>query len=371
MGPLTDNKLNNSFPAATMIRRDAGGTFLPRRMRALWLTGERQMESRVDAVPAPGPGDLLVRVQVCGICGSDLSTYRGTHPYKRPPVILGHEMAGEVVAVGEGVRGFRIGQWVTTASFDACGRCDECRRGAEHLCTAKCAISDGGWQGSFAEYMRLTEKSACVLPAGVAPERGALAEPLSVGLHALRLTAGIEGRRLAIIGAGNIGLATLLCARRLGVRRSVCIDIGGDAKRRLALACGADDFLDARDAYVPGRIEECLGALADVTLVASGHASAVSEAIAITRPGGEVAVVAYFEQEVALDLNTLVRSERKLLFSALSNAADFRQILAWLGEGSLDPLPMVTHGLPLKEADRAMRLMDEGGTAAGKILLFA
>lgn len=342
---------------------------LPPSMTAAWLTRNESIELRVDPLPAIGPHDLLVRVRASGVCGSDLSTYRGIHPYKRAPVILGHEMAGEVVAIGTAVTDFSIGQTVTTVSFSGCGSCAACQRGSEQLCRAKHAISHDGWQGSFAEYMRLSDRAAVVLPDGTDFERAALIEPLSIGLHALKLARDVEGRRLAIIGAGNVGLATLVCARRMGVGRTLCIDTASATKKRLALACGADEFLAVHEAYVPGRIEAALGSLSDITVVASGHATAVAEACAITRSGGEVVIVSYFEREVPIDLNALVRGEQALLFSALSNLSDFRQILSWLAERSIDPLPMVTHRFVLQQADEAMRLMHRQRADVGKVLL--
>ena len=337
-------------------------------MLAATLVSVRQVEIGRRPVPAPGADDLLVRVLSTGVCGSDLAAWRGDHPYKRPPIVLGHEFAGEVVVVGQDVRGFEVGQRITSSAFAWCGTCEACMAGRDHLCVRKRPLSFDGWDGTFAEYVRLPASMCFRLPGAVGSMQAALVEPLSIGLHALRLAPAVGGRRLAVIGSGSIGLATLLCSRLLGVERVVCTDVD-ERKRRLALDCGASGFAAAGAGGWQESVTGQLGGAADVTVVASGHRGVLEEAVGVTRDGGTIVVVAYASSRESLDVNAVVQREIRLQGSALSNADDVSQVIEWLESGALDPLPMITHAYPLSRTDEAMALMHLRAETVGKIVL--
>jgi len=329
-------------------------------MSAAVLSRERVIEHRSVDRPEPGPGELLVRVSRTGICGSDLATYAGHHPYKSAPVVLGHEFSGHVVRVGAAVEGFTEGDRVCSAAFSHCGECVDCGAGATNRCTSRLNLSHLGWEGSFAEYVLLRPNMAFRLPAAVDDELGALVEPLSIGLHAVRLATGVAGGDVVVLGTGGIGLSCLVAAVRLGARSVTCVDIG-TGKRSLAMALGAKSFVD-------GSAGGALSDGADVVLVTSGHPDALAQAAAMTRPGGEVVVVSYFDRPQAVDLNPLVSQEVVVRFSALSTAADFTEVIGWLERGEVDPRPMVTHRFPLAAADQAMQVLAKGGPV-GKVVL--
>lgn len=349
--------------------KDLEANNLPRQMEIAELSEIGVICLKRSPLPACGPGELLVRVAYSGICGSDLRTYRGCHPYKRAPAVLGHEFSGTIVAKGAAVHSFEVGQRVVAAAYVGCGECLACRQSEEQLCHNKRALSHQGWQGSFAEYIVLDQRMTFRLPASIDLLRGALVEPLTIGLHALRQAARLQGRTVLIIGSGNIGLATLICAKRMGAARIVCTDLGAGAKRTRALQCGADHYVDVADGGFPDTIAHCLGGGADVVLVCSGHDTALHEAVASTRPGGAIIVVSYFDHDIALCINALVRNEITFHCSAMSNADDFHQVLAWLAEGSIDPMPMVSDRFALDQADVAMKFMHGHGATVGKIVL--
>jgi threonine dehydrogenase-like Zn-dependent dehydrogenase len=236
-----------------------------------------------------------------------------------------------------------------------------------NLCHHKRNLSHLDWGGSFAEYVLLEPAMAYTLPAGLDPVLGALVEPLSIGLHAVNLVWPADDRSLAVIGSGGIGLSALVTAKRLGFGPTVCVDTGPH-KEKLTLALGADGYLDTAATDLVAGTAEVLGGLADVTVVAAGYPGAIADAAAVTRPGGRLVVVSYFDGPQSIELNTLVGKELSVHFSALSTVVDFERVIGWLGEGSIDPLPMVTHRLPLREAERAMRLLSRPGQV-GKIVL--
>lgn len=345
-----------------------GAAALPTAMNAAVLTDLRTIEHRRVPVPKPAEDELLVRVRASGICGSDLSSYRGVHPYKRPPVVLGHEFSGHVVATGAGVRDFAAGDQVCSAAFSSCGDCAPCRAGAANLCRNRRNLCHKGWEGSFAEYVLLRPDMTFRLPATLGREAGALVEPLSIGLHAMRLADPTRGDRVAVLGSGNIGLACTAAARRLGFGPVVCVDLG-PAKEELARSAGASAYLDVARRPLGTAMAGLLPGGSDVTVVASGHPGAVADALAITRPGGQVVVVSYFDGPQHPDWNALVSAELTLRFSALSTARDFEEVIGWLARGELDPVPMITHRFPLREAAAAMDAMDRSGGTVGKVML--
>ncbi|MFM9443301.1 zinc-binding dehydrogenase [Streptomyces acidiscabies] len=349
-------------------------------MRAGLLTAPRVLDphARLD-VPEPGPGELLVRVLASGICGSDLAAWRGTHPYKVAPVVLGHEFCGEVTRVGGELGAddgeFTVGDLVCSAAFSPCDTCAECRRGSPHLCTDRRNLSHEGWQGSFAQYVLLRRNMTHRLPPDTDPVAGALVEPLSIGLHAVRLAGAGAGRTVAVLGSGTIGLSCLLAARRVGFGPAVCVD-AGPAKARLAEAAGAVGYVDARTGSPsPAEAGELIvrqlgGERPEVVFVSAGYPGVLDQAVAAVRPGGTVVVVSYFEGPVLTDLNALVGREARVLFSSLSVPDDFRQVISWLADGTLDPLPLVTHHFPLDDIEEAMSVLDRPPAAAtGKVML--
>jgi 2-desacetyl-2-hydroxyethyl bacteriochlorophyllide A dehydrogenase len=343
---------------------------VPARYTAAVLTAVRTVESRVLELPALGENDLLVRVLATGICGSDLATFRGTHPYKKPPVVLGHELCGVVERAGSRVAGIRLGELVCSAAFSHCDECAECARGASNLCRNRENLCHLGWDGSFAEYVVLRRNMAFALGPGISVEAGAMAEPLSIAVHAARLVNGAPVRSVAVLGSGGIGLCCIVAAKQLGMGRVVAVDLGA-AKAVLTAAAGADAYVDATDdGAVPGVRAE-LPDRADVTFVAAGYPGVLDDARAVTRPGGEVIVVSYFDRPQEISLNAFVSAELTVRFSALSTARDFSEVIGWLETGAIDPRPLITHRFPVSEAEAALGVLADVGGPVGKVMLLA
>src|SRR5512136_244094 len=220
-------------------------------------------------VPTPGPGEVLIRVKAAGICASDVAAFKGTHTFRRPPVITGHELAGEVVGVGPGVAGRGIGDRVALEPHVGCGQCVFCRRADYHECPEKRFVGVGAWIGAFAEYVVATESMCHPMPARMPFEEGAMLEPFCVGLHAVRRADLRMGETVAILGVGTIGMMTLLAAHATTPGWTVVTDPSA-AKRDLSLQCGADLALVPSLRGMTEAILEATGGLGvDVVFVAA------------------------------------------------------------------------------------------------------
>lgn len=336
-------------------------------MNAAVLTGLRSIEYRETPASEPGTDELLVKVSSTGICGSDLAAYRGTHPYKTAPAVLGHEFSGVVEAVGDEVAGFSVGDQVCSAAFSHCGDCPECLRGANHLCSRKLNLSHLDWTGSFAERIVLRPNMTHRLPPELHPVAGALVEPLSIGLHAMHLTTE-DASKVLVLGSGTIGLSCLIAAKQLRHSYVACVDIGTE-KGELARKLGADTYVDALLDEPVHRVWKALDGPADVVVVAAGYHGVTDQALHAVRAGGEIIVVSYFDGRHPVELNALVGNEVTVHGSALSTGRDFAEVIGWLATGAVDPLPLVTHHHRLAEAGTALRLMDQAQAAIGKIML--
>lgn len=318
------------------------------------------LATRYSPIPsALAPDELLVAVHAVGICGSDLAAYRGTHPYKRPPAVLGHEVCGEVVRVGSGVRGVLVGDRVCTAAFAGCGSCDQCDRGRENRCPSRHNLSHDGWAGGLAEHLVLRERMTHLVPAWVPDRVGALLEPLAIARHVLsRLT--VLPDPLVVIGAGGIGLSVVSMAKALGVEQVTAVDT------------------DPETAEISGNMGAChltagegsLGALcANAVIVTTSDPEAINAAIDVVSPGGEIVVVAYHDLDVPVDMAGLMSKEARLSTSLLATSSDFQHVVELVSSGLVDPSPMISHTMPLEQAAEAFRVLDHRTERVCKVVL--
>ncbi|MGE5482948.1 MAG: zinc-dependent alcohol dehydrogenase, partial [Bacteroidota bacterium] len=220
-------------------------------------------------VPEMGPNDVLIRVRATGICGSDLHTFRGVHPFRKCPVILGHEMAGEVAEVGTSVKGFKPGDRVTMEPQIACGHCDYCRRGLYQLCLSKATIGMDGWQGTLAEYFVCRQDSVHYLPEEVSFEQGATVEPLAVGMHAARRAGVTLGSTVVVLGAGTIGLTAIMAAKAAGATTIFATDVA-PFNLEVAAKLGATHQVNTKTQDLKGEVEKACPGGVDAAIITAG-----------------------------------------------------------------------------------------------------
>lgn len=341
-------------------------------MKSLLLREYGRLEIAEMPRPVPGPGEVLVRVAACGICGSDVHGYDGSSGRRIPPLVMGHEAAGTVAAVGSGVMGYREGDRVTFDSTVYCGECDFCRRGEMNLCDRRevVGVSCGDYRrhGAFAEFVTVPERIVYRLPDAMGFEEAAMLEAVSVALHAVHLSGSGEGRTALVIGAGMIGLLTMQAARALGYARVMIADI--DATRlELARSLGADATLHLSGEELVTAVREKTGGQgADVVLEAVGRNATVGAAIDCVRKGGTVVLIGNISPEVTLPLQKVVSRQLRLQGSAAS-CGEYPEAMEMVTSGRIRIEPLITAVAPLEEGPRWFERLHSGEPNLMKVVL--
>lgn len=265
-------------------------------MKQASVAGPRAFELKDVDVPRPEPGQVLVRVRSVGVCGSDLHFYRGEFPVA-PGFVLGHECAGEVEALGEGVTGFAKGDRVALELFDVCLKCVQCRSGNYHLCPDRKA-NGLNIPGGLRQYMAVPSYALYKLPPEVDCELGALCEPLAVAVHGLRLVDLRFGDRVAVLGAGTIGLMAIAAAKAMGATY-IAATARHPHQKAMAEALGADAVF-GDDAAGVGQISAATGGADVVVETVGGHANTLADAFTVVGLGGRISVLGAFTQPVQI-----------------------------------------------------------------------
>lgn len=309
-------------------------------------------------VPAIGPGELLVRVEASGICGSDVMEWYRAH---KVPLVLGHEIAGEVVEAGEGVERFQAGDRVAVTHHVPCMTCHYCRSGHHTVCdTLRTTNFD---PGGFAEFVRVpainVERGTFPLPDSVSYEEGSFVEPLACVLRGQRQARFFPGCSLLVIGSGLSGLLHVMVTRALGAGRVVATDII-ESRLELAKKLGAEDVIAATD-DVPARFRELNGGRgADLVVLCAGATQAVEQALAAVSRMGSVLFFATTKPEITVPLAVnefFWRNEVTLTSSYAGSPADCELALELIRAGRLPVSETITHRLPLDEIGHGFDLV--------------
>jgi len=314
---------------------------------------------RVEERPVPeiGPGELLLRVEACGICGSDvMEWYRA----RKAPLVLGHEIAGEVAAVGEGVEGFRPGDRVVVAHHVPCNTCRYCLRGHHSVCeTLRSTNLDPGGFAEFARVPRINvDRGVFPLPEELTYDEGTFVEPLACVLRGLRMARFQPGQNLLVVGSGISGILFIKAARALGAGRVVAVDIE-DYRLKMARNMGADAVLPAPEA-TPERIRSLLGGwLGDLVAVCTGSPRAMEQSFALAERGGTVLLFAPAPPGTTLSFPAweIWRDGVSIATSYAGAPADMALALDLLRARRVEVEDMITHRLSLDEIGKGFALV--------------
>ncbi|HEX7058057.1 MAG TPA: NAD(P)-dependent alcohol dehydrogenase [Bacilli bacterium] len=326
------------------------------KMKAAVLTQLKTIEIQELDIPDYGPDEALVRIRAVGLCGSDVHYYEHGKigPYVVDyPIILGHEAAGEIVAIGSEVRNVSVGERVAIEPGVTCGRCDHCKSGHYNLCPHVKFLATPPYDGAFCEYIAIRADMLFPIPDTMSYEKAALIEPLSVGLHAVRRGGLLVGETVVIMGMGPIGIFTILAAKAAGSGRIIGVDLEPFRLER-ARQMGATDVINLREEDALTAVMRITGGRkADLAIETAGNGRAAQAAVQTVRRGGRVVLVGLpQETETPFNIPYIVDNE-------IDIRGDFRYHntyptgVAIMSKDGMDLSPVITDYMPLTDTAKA------------------
>jgi len=341
-------------------------------VKALVLKEYRQFAIEEMAIAALQPGEVLVRVRACGICGSDVHGMDGSSGRRIPPIVMGHEAAGEIAQVGSGVSGWQSGDRVTFDSTVYCGGCWFCKRGEANLCDNRRVLgvscADYRRHGAFAEFVAVPERILYRLPDNLAFEHAAMVEAVSVAVHAVKRKPLAEDSITLVVGTGMIGLLVVQALRVAGYPQIIAIDLD-EGRLALAKKMGARNTFKSGD---PSLLEKIRGLThgrgVDAAFEVVGLPATVTTAIECVRKGGSVTLVGNLKPRVDLPLQAVVTRELTLLGTCAS-AGEYPACLELIANGRIDVTEMISAIAPLEEGAQWFERLYAGEKGLMKVLL--
>ena len=332
------------------------------------MTAPKQI--RFDTVPVPqaGPGQVLVKIKRIGICGSDIHVYHGTHPYTSYPVTQGHEVSGQVAALGEGVTQFQVGQRVTIEPQVYCGKCYPCTHGKYNLCEH---LKVMGFQttGTASEYFAVDASKVTPLPEGMSYDEGAMLEPLAVTVHAAKRAGDIAGKKVCVLGCGPIGILLVQSLKAFGAAEVMATDVS-DYRLELARACGADHVYNTKTCDFGKAMVECFGPdKADVIYDCAGNDITMDQAIQNARKGSVIILVAVYAGLAHCDLAKLNDSELDLNTTMMYRHEDYVDAIRFVSEGKIQLRPLMSKHFAFTDYLAAYEYIDNNKETTMKVLI--
>jgi L-iditol 2-dehydrogenase len=342
-------------------------------VKALVLTAPSQLEFTDFPAPIPADDEVLLRIHACGICGSDIHGWDGSTGRRRPPLIMGHEAAGEIVAIGPHVERWRPGDRVTFDSTISCGACPYCARGEVNLCDHRRVVgvapAEYRQHGAFAEFLAVPARILYALPAGLSYQQAAMVEPVSIAIHAVQRVRLAPNATAVVVGAGMIGLFVIQALRWAGATRIIAVDL---ADNRLALAreLGATDTLRSDRCDVPVEVARLTGGHGvDIALEVVGVSATLNLALASVRRGGSVVLVGNLAAKTDFPLQSVVTRELTL-HGTCASAGEYPLCLDLIARGVIRVEPMISAVAPLADgAAWFKKLSAPGGAQTMKVIL--
>lgn len=321
-------------------------------------------------IPKIKPDEVLIKVHATGMCGTDILLadwkYTGRNPVK-PPIILGHEGAGEIVEVGSNVKNLKVGDRVGMEAILGCGHCYQCRRGRANLCPNWDHLGID-FNGTFAEYIAFPAHGTHIIPENITYEEAAFLEPISIIVHAMESNPITPGDTVAIVGPGPLGLFSIQAAKAAGAGKIIVVGTPSDKKRlEIAKQYGADVVLDNGDTDAYKTVKELTNGIgADVVFEAGGTGRSIEQAIMVASGEGKVFLMGFGKESTINPLVHVVRQNLMIKGVVASLPHHYETATRWLDQKVIDIGPMITHELKFEDIDKAIELMKS--KEAGKVL---
>lgn len=334
-------------------------------MKAAVFRRQHQMVVIDVAPPRTRPGEVVLKVHDCGICGSDLHACQ--HSLTMPAgSIMGHEICGEVYQVGAGAHGLEVGQRVVVLPFTACGRCGRCTHGLELHCHDLRALGFGQLPGGYAEFVACQTTSVFTLPDHVGTREGALIEPLAVGLHAVNRSGASPGATAVVMGAGPIGLATLLWLKARGT--TVVVSELAAGRRELARRLGADVVVNPNESNPSAMSRDMTGRSPELVFECVGVKGTLERAVALAGPRGQVVVVGVCMEIDQIRPAVCVQKEVSVDFVRGYDREEFTATIDAVARRAIEPQPMITDIIAVEEVPAMFEALLQPDTR-GKVLV--
>jgi L-iditol 2-dehydrogenase len=339
-------------------------------MRQAIMTAPGQILVHEVPQPVPGPGEVLLRVRRIGVCGSDIHVYHGLHPYTSYPVVQGHEVSAVVAAHGTGVDPARlpVGSQVTFMPQIVCGQCHPCRSGQYNICDSLAVM---GFQapGAAQDYFAIAAEKVLLVPETMSPEAAAMIEPLAVAVHALTRGGGVEGKKVAVIGAGPIGNLVAQTAAARGAASTLIMDKSG-FRLSVARKCGVDHVVDATSSTLAEGIARHFGGdKADLILECVGAQATMDQAVLASRKGATIVVVGVFGAKPIVDLGLVQDRELTLRGTLMYRREDYEEAIALAASGRMFLDSLVTNSFRFEEYLEAYHFIGKAGDRAMKVMI--
>ncbi len=315
--------------------------------------------------------EVLVQVKAVGICGSEVHAYRGTHPFRKAPAVLGHEMAGVVAETGAAVTGFVPGDRVFVDPQRTCGRCVYCRAGQINLCPDKVVMGTPAWPGAFGEYIVAPRQALFQLPERLSFVQGALVEPLTVAVHVARRAGVRKGEGIAILGSGSIGGLLAGVCRARGADPIIAADTRSHPLAVARARLGATHTVRLPEDDLEACVERAThGKGVDVVFCTADEPGLAMRGLRLLCRRGRLLVVALMTQApMELEAYRILSRELQVIGSTMSVHADVRDAIELAASGTVDVSAIATHVLPIEEAPRAIELAASKDDGAIKVVL--
>ena len=332
------------------------------------MTEPKKITFRNLPVPEPGPDQVLVKIKKVGICGSDIHVFHGTHPYTSYPVTQGHEVAGEIVALGEYVTDLETGMKVTIEPQVFCGRCYPCLHGKYNLCE-KLKVMGFQTTGAASEYFAVDSSKITVLPDSMTYSEGAMIEPLAVTVHAAKRFEDLKGANTVVLGCGPIGILLIQSLKALGAAKVFATDIS-DSRLELAKSLGADYAVNTmKEDYAEALLAAYGPDKADVIYECAGSDITMDQAIQNARKGSVIILVAVFGKKASVDLAKLNDSELDLNTSMMYRHEDYVDAIRLVKEGKVSLEPLQSAKFAFEDYQKAYEYIDNNRETTMKVLI--
>lgn len=339
-------------------------------MKALVYEGPKQLSWKEIDYLYPKENEVMIKVKSVGICGSDLHGYLGLTGRRTAPMVMGHEFSGQIIKVGRNVDSCQVSDRVTAQPVIFCGECKFCKQGQTNVCTNKKFFGVMDYNGAMAEYLCIPEKLIYKLPDNVSYTEGALIEPLAVAYGAIKKVTSLKDKTILIIGAGTIGMMTLLLAKKYKPSQIIVADI---SNRRLEKAkkFGADKTVNPSQIDIKKYVKELTeGNGTDIVFEAVGIQKTVDQCIKCVASKGECVWIGLSSKEVTIDMQNVVGREIKINGSYIYTHQQFGETIEILSENKLDIESIVSEKVPMKYGEYAFKRLIENPDDLLKIVLF-